>query len=410
MKNFFRKFVPIFKVDTAKRQVEGVIAEEAVDKANEIFDYETSKGYVQKWSNDFEKSTNGLSVGNVRAMHSSIAAGKLTAITFDDATKRISVTAKIIDDNEWKKVEQGVYTGFSIGGRYIKKWLDGVAQRYTAAPAEVSIVDNPCMYGATFTAVKADGAEEMRKFVGKPMEKSMWDIGKLACILEDLAWMEDCLEYEAEYEGDGSTVPEQLAAWIETGTTILKQLVEEETAELTGAEKSVRKENKKMDPKQLTELTGKLDALAKDNGELKAKVEALEKAAKPAPIVAAAAAPAPPKENLVEIGTTADGIKIFKKVDAPAADPKDEKIAKLEGEVAELNKGFEALHEGLQKILAVPGKPTIVANPAAVEALGKSTDTGSADAAVDFEKMSTVDQIKYQQARGKPELPFRPLN
>jgi hypothetical protein len=383
MKNFFRKFVPIFKVDTAKRQVEGVIAEEAVDKANEIFDYETSKGYVQKWSSDFEKSTNGLSVGNVRAMHSSIAAGKLTAITFDDATKRISVTAKIIDDNEWKKVEQGVYTGFSIGGRYVKKWSEGASWRYTAAPAEVSIVDNPCMYGATFTAVKADGAEEMRKFTGEPIKKSMWDIGKLACILEDLAWMEDCLEFEAEYEGDGSTVPEQLAAWIETGTTILKQLVEEETAELTGAEKSARKENKKMDPKQLADLTGKLDTLTKDNGELKAKVEALEKAAKPAPVITPAAV---------------------------VADPKDEEIKTLKAEVAELGKGFETLNEGLQKLLAAPGKPTVVANPAAVEALSKSTDTGAEDAAVDFEKMSTVDQIKYQQARGKPELPFRPLN
>lgn len=401
MKNFFRKFVPIFKVDTAKREVEGVIAEEAVDKANEIFDYESSKGYVQKWSSDFEKNTNGLSVGNVRAMHSSVAAGKLTTIAFDDAKKCISVTAKIVDDNEWKKIEQGVYTGFSIGGRYVKKWSDGASWRYTAAPAEVSIVDNPCMYGATFTAVKADGAEEIRKFAGKPMEKSMWDIGKLACILEDLAWMEDCLEFEAEYEGDGSTVPAQLAEWIATGTTILKQLVEEETAELIGAEKSARKKEKAkmLTPEEKAKLE-KLDLLEKELAETKDK---LAKAAPPA-------VAAPTKEGFVEIGTTSDGVKIFKKVDAPAADPKDEKIAKLESEVAELNKSFEAIAGGLEKLLGQPGKPAIVANPAAKEAAAKSSDTGDPAAQVDLSKMTPDERALHliksaHLGGGAPELP-----
>jgi hypothetical protein len=490
MKNFFRKFVPIFKVDAAKRQVEGVIAEEAVDKANEIFDYESSKSHVQKWSSGFEKTTNGLSVGNVRAMHSSIAAGKLTTIAFDDAKKQISVTASIVDDNEWKKVEAGVYTGFSIGGRYIKKWSDGAAWRYTAAPAEVSIVDNPCMYGATFTAVKADGAQEMRKFVGgelkkqievdgvkyelakaaktksvggkevamsefayvgdpektatwklpimdashvrnalarfnqtqgipegekaavlarikakaksfgidasddaEKMAKSLADVGCLADIISRLDWITECLEYEREYEGDESTVPDELDAAVKGLCEILLALAAEETSELTAedANKYASKENEEM----TAEEKKKFDEMQKENADLKDK---LAKAATPA------------TSNLVEIGTTADGVKIFKKVDAPAADPKDEKIAKLEGEVAELNKGFEELHEGLQKILAVPDKPAVVANPAAKGALGKSTDTGEEVDRVDFEKMSTIDQIKYQQSLSKPELPFRPLS
>src|SRR5882672_1974755 len=129
------------RADVADAQAVGVLLEVAapfLDMAlrglvieNQIFDYETSKSHVQKWSSDFEKNTNGLSVGNVRAMHSQIAAGKLTTIAFDDAKKRISVTAKIVDDNEWKKIEAGVYTGFSIGGRYIKKWSDGASWRYT---------------------------------------------------------------------------------------------------------------------------------------------------------------------------------------------------------------------------------------------------------------------------------------
>jgi hypothetical protein len=140
------------------------MAEEAVDKSNEIFDYESSKPYIKAWADGFSETTDGKSFGNVRAMHSTIAAGKLIGIAFDDKTKKIPVVAKIIDDNEWKKVAEGVYTGFSIGGKYVKKWTDGTVTRYTANPSEVSIVDNPCMYGAQFAMVKENGATELRKF------------------------------------------------------------------------------------------------------------------------------------------------------------------------------------------------------------------------------------------------------
>jgi hypothetical protein len=57
-----------------------------------------------------------------------------------------------------------VYTGFSIGGKYVKSWRDGEYVRYTAEPNEGSLVDNPCMYGAHFSAIKADGTTEVRKF------------------------------------------------------------------------------------------------------------------------------------------------------------------------------------------------------------------------------------------------------
>jgi hypothetical protein len=54
-----------------------------------------------------------------------------------------------------------------MGGRYIKKWTDeadGGAQRYTAAPSEVSLVDNPCVKTALFQVAKADGTVEDRAF------------------------------------------------------------------------------------------------------------------------------------------------------------------------------------------------------------------------------------------------------
>jgi hypothetical protein len=57
--------------------------------------------------------------------------------------------------------------GFSIGGSYEKKWkdsADATKTRYTAAPAEISLVDNPCVPTATFSMVKADGSSEAKPF------------------------------------------------------------------------------------------------------------------------------------------------------------------------------------------------------------------------------------------------------
>jgi hypothetical protein len=163
-------FLPITKVDAAKRLVYGTIAEEVVDKSDEILDYASSKPLFEAWSGAVAKATDGRSVGNVRAMHGKVAAGKLTEIAFDDEARRIEACAKVVDDDEWAKVEQGVYTGFSIGGKYVKRWKDagnaGVT-RYTAEPAEVSLVDNPCMPTATFSMIKADGVVEKRHFKPK---------------------------------------------------------------------------------------------------------------------------------------------------------------------------------------------------------------------------------------------------
>lgn len=163
-------FVPITKVDAAKRLVYGTLVEEVRDQSDEIFDYASSKPLFQKWSEGFAKATNGQSVGNLRAMHQPIAAGKFTQMEFLDDAKRVDVCAKVVDDKEWAKVTEGVYTGFSIGGKYLKRWADGDLTRYTAEPVEGSLVDNPCIPTATFTMVKADGSQEVMKFKTAPSQ------------------------------------------------------------------------------------------------------------------------------------------------------------------------------------------------------------------------------------------------
>jgi hypothetical protein len=161
---FMNIFAQIAKIDESKHEVWGVATAEIVDKEGEIFDYESSKPYFKRWSDEISKATDGKSLGNVREMHEPSAVGKLVAIAFDDDLKQIRVGARIVDGVAWQKCMLGVYTGFSIGGAYVKAWKDGEYVRFTASPVEISVVDNPCVPGAHFTAVKADGTFEVRKF------------------------------------------------------------------------------------------------------------------------------------------------------------------------------------------------------------------------------------------------------
>lgn len=171
-----RLFLPIRKIDESQRLVYGTLTAEVPDKAGEIFDYSSGKPAVKAWSDEIHEASGGKSKGNVRAMHGKTAAGKFTDIVFDDEKKRIEGAAKIIDDDEWQKVVEGVYTGFSIGGSYTKRWQDKdnpSLWRFTPELTEISLVDNPCVPTATFEYIKADGSREMRKFTPSHKEDSM---------------------------------------------------------------------------------------------------------------------------------------------------------------------------------------------------------------------------------------------
>jgi len=143
MKQSVNLFAQIAKIDESRHEVWGVATAEMVDKEGEIFDYLSSKPYFQRWSDEISKATDGKSLGNVREMHEPSAVGKLVALEFDDELKQVRVGARIVDAAAWQKCTLGVYTGFSIGGTDVKAWKDGEFLRFTANPAEISVVDNP---------------------------------------------------------------------------------------------------------------------------------------------------------------------------------------------------------------------------------------------------------------------------
>jgi hypothetical protein len=223
-----RMFIPITKVDAARRLVYGLATAETEDRAGEICDYASTKPLYEKWSAEIAKSTRGKSFGNLRAMHGPVAAGKVTAITFNDVGKQIEICAKVVDNAEWEKVVEGVYTGFSQGGAYERRWTDEEGlTRYTAAPNEISLVDLPCLPQATFEMIKADGTSERRRF-GKGMD----NVARLANLIEELDWLQNASASEETTEQDDSGVPGELRDLVARASAILRTMVSEETAEL----------------------------------------------------------------------------------------------------------------------------------------------------------------------------------
>lgn len=163
----FTAFIPIQKMDVARHEVWGWGVKEEPDNANEVFDYATSKPYVENWSKAAQARSGGRSLGNIRESHTVSAAGKVIFLKGDDAQKGFQMGVKVVDPVAWQKCEEGVYTGFSIGGRYEKRWTDAQGRRrYTGNPVEWSLVDAPCVKSATFDVVKADGTTELRKMIG----------------------------------------------------------------------------------------------------------------------------------------------------------------------------------------------------------------------------------------------------
>ena len=107
-------FIPITKVDAARRLVYGVVTAETPDIAGEVCDYASTKPLYQKWSQKFADATDGKSFGNLRAMHSNIAAGKLVDIAFND--------------------EQQAYRNLRQGGRRCRMAEGGGGRLYRLLP------------------------------------------------------------------------------------------------------------------------------------------------------------------------------------------------------------------------------------------------------------------------------------
>lgn len=219
-------YCDIVKVNDEERIVEGYASTESMDVQGEIVKIEAIKDALPEY----------MRFANIREMHQPSAVGKAISADVDD--KGLYLSVNVVDDSAWEKVKKGVYNGFSIGGKKITKIGDTITKlRLT----EISLVDRPANPEAVFNLWKGDGMEEevkdeiiedVEKSDDSDMQKGLYDVARLAEIMNSLKWLQESIKAESEYEKDNSPIPMELAGILSSLSSTLKNLVAEETTEM----------------------------------------------------------------------------------------------------------------------------------------------------------------------------------
>ncbi len=137
-----RFYWPIAKVDAEQRMVWGYASTEAEDDQGETVTRDALTAALDDY----------MRFANIREMHQPSAVGVATEAAVDD--KGLYLGAKIVDSDAWQKVVEGVYKGFSIGGRVTAR--DPADRRLITALrlTEISVVDRPANPEAVFDCWK----------------------------------------------------------------------------------------------------------------------------------------------------------------------------------------------------------------------------------------------------------------
>lgn len=211
--------------------VTGICSSEAKDSDGEIIKASAIKAAIP----DF------LKFPALREMHQNIAAGTTLALEVLDSGVT-QIEALVVDPVSIKKVLTGVLKGFSIGGKVTKRndkqrnIIEGISL------TEISLVDRPANPDSVIQLYKSEtigdepdnqGEEEMDTEIKTPerteetMEKSLYSISDLACVLQYAKHIHQSAELEYD-----NKIPQDLATWIKSGIGILQSMSEEEIKNL----------------------------------------------------------------------------------------------------------------------------------------------------------------------------------
>src|SRR5216683_6374889 len=135
-------YAEITKIDRERRMVFGYASTEALDSQGEV----VRKEAIEAALDDY------MRFANIREMHQPSAVGVAKEAAIDD--RGLYLGAKIVDGDAWQKVVEGVYKGFSIGGRVTAR--DPADRRVITALrlTEISVVDRPANPEAVFDCWK----------------------------------------------------------------------------------------------------------------------------------------------------------------------------------------------------------------------------------------------------------------
>lgn len=186
-------YAEITKIDRERRMVFGYASTEALDSQGEVVRKEAIEAALPDY----------MRFANIREMHQPSAVGVAKEAEIDD--KGLYLAARIVDDEAWRKVTEGVYKGFSIGGRVTQR--DAVQKHVITGVEllEISLVDRPANPEAVIELYKASPEADR---AGTPSAAGLLaEIDKLRASLEDSAERLRAMAKEERIERGDAAAP-----------------------------------------------------------------------------------------------------------------------------------------------------------------------------------------------------------
>lgn len=188
-----RLYAEISKVeeqDDGTIKVSGIASSETIDAAGETITADAMRGAIPDY----------MAFGAIREMHDSkkAAGTALECSVGDDG--RTYLEALVVDPIAIKKVQTGVYKGFSVGGKALKRNGTVIEQMKLV---EISLVDRPCNPEAIFSIAKVEAEVEKSEQV-EALQKSMgevWDAQAAIQACVTLCYLIEVEQGEGEPEG-----------------------------------------------------------------------------------------------------------------------------------------------------------------------------------------------------------------
>jgi hypothetical protein len=167
MARLFGAITKVEQLDDGTLYVEGVASSERRDDDGEIITAAAVKKAIPTY-------LRADGTGPLREMHQLKAAGKTTSIDVD-AKGFTHIATIVVDSEAVKKVKNGVYQGFSLGGKALKRNAQDRRVIEELKLNEISLVDRGSNPDATYTLVKvsadtADEGDEVGKVLAGPRD------------------------------------------------------------------------------------------------------------------------------------------------------------------------------------------------------------------------------------------------
>lgn len=243
-------YLNISKVDQEQRIVEGIASTEALDNQPGEWDGHKYAGDIVDADAIRAALPDYLKWSNIREMHQASAVG--TALSAEVIDGKLHLAIKVVDDGAWDKVKQGVYKGFSIGGRIVKAMLEKLADGtyirriLELVLTEISLVDRPANPDARILLYKMEDAPmpkdddkqtqdaapaldaetiaAIKKLAGQTLEKASTDPAKIVAMIQASR-----NELELAGDMDGAALMTQAIALIQQATGEADTPAEEDT-------------------------------------------------------------------------------------------------------------------------------------------------------------------------------------